>query len=133
MSNNITKTTDIGIAVVIHNNQYLVGIRGKDIPLAGKAEFPGGKCLPDESIKECAIRECFEETGLKVTAIRLLYETEHDYPHGLLALSFWRCVPVDNNVIQTSHNGYRWVDKAQLDEYEFPEANQNLINLLMKQ
>ena len=48
----------IGIAVVEHAGRYLVGIRGPDVPLAGYAEFPGGKCLPNESPEDCAVREC---------------------------------------------------------------------------
>ena len=48
----------IGIAVVEHEGRYLVGTRGPDGPLAGYAEFPGGKCLPDELPEMCAIREC---------------------------------------------------------------------------
>ena len=62
----------IGIAVVEQAGHYLVGLRGPDVPLAGYAEFPGGKCLPNESPEDGAVRECREESGLLVTVDRLL-------------------------------------------------------------
>ena len=39
------KLVRVGIAVVEHANQYLVGVRGPIGPLAGYDEFPGGKCI----------------------------------------------------------------------------------------
>eukprot|EP00913_Durusdinium_trenchii_P035339 g33069.t1 len=62
-------TVLIGIAVVEHAGQYLVGVRGDDGPLPGKAEFPGGKCRAGEMPRDCAVRECLEETGLQEALI----------------------------------------------------------------
>ena len=54
----------IGIAVVEQAGHFLIGTRGPDVPLAGFAEFPGGKCYEEEAAEDCAVRECLEETGL---------------------------------------------------------------------
>ncbi len=83
--------TRIGIAIVECAGQYLVGQRGADGPLAGYAEFPGGKCHPDELPHETARRECREETGLDVTPLELIEEKIFTYPHGEVHLFFWRC------------------------------------------
>ena len=53
----MTSLKQVGIAVVEHAGRYLVGVRGPDVPLAGFAEFPGGKFLINESPFDCAIRE----------------------------------------------------------------------------
>ena len=127
-----TQAVNIGIAVVFHQEKILVGVRRDDVPLPGKAEFPGGKCLPDESTQQCAMRECFEETGLNVIAQQLLHQTEHQYPYGLLHLDFWLCEPTAFSEIQESHKGYRWVKRQDLAQHNFPEANQQVIELLMK-
>ena len=85
----------IGIAVIEHDGRYLIGIRGPDGPLPGYAEFPGGKCHPDESAEECAVRETLEETGLIIIIERLLLRREFSYPHATVDLHFFLCHPRD--------------------------------------
>lgn len=126
---NTRPPTEIGIAVVEQAGHFLIGVRGAQTVLAGKAEFPGGKCEPGESSRECAVRECREETGLSVQPIRKLHAVTHSYPHGTVALEFWLCEP-DEPKTQTPINGFRWVPATQLKELDFPEANGPLIDLL---
>jgi mutator protein MutT len=120
----------IGIAVVELAGEYLVGTRGPDGPLPGCAEFPGGKCLPDETPRDCAIRECREETGLAVIAERLLLNCRFDYPHGPVELHFWLCRPADPSQRADAHHGFRWVPAEQLNTLPFPAANAALLELL---
>ena len=54
----MSSATRIGIAVVESAGQVLVGLRPEGVPLAGMAEFPGGKCEQDETPRSCAVREC---------------------------------------------------------------------------
>src|SRR5688572_6701193 len=119
----MSSAVPIGIAVVEHGGRYLVGIRGAEGPLPGRAEFPGGKCHAGESGRECAVRECLEETGLAVAAERLLLKREHEYPHARVDLEFWLCRPVDPMSVHDEHRGYRWVTTPELSRLEFPEAN----------
>lgn len=123
-------TVTIGIAVVEHAGRYLVGVRGENGPLPGKAEFPGGKCRPDEDPRDCAIRECREETGLNVAAVELLLNHEFDYEHARVDLHFWLCRPCDSQSIGDEHLGFRWVPRSDLASLEFPEANEPLIERL---
>ena len=120
----------IGIAVVEDAGHYLVGIRGPDVPLAGYAEFPGGKCLPNESPEDCAVRECREESGLLVVVDRLLLRCEHCYPHATVDLHFVLCRPTEAASVSDEHQGFRWVPREQLASLKFPEANEPLIKLL---
>ena len=84
----------IGIAIVEHQQRYLVGVRGPNIAMAGYDEFPGGKCLVNESPSACAIRECLEETGLRVRINRLLDQQEIETSRGLLKLYFSFVIPL---------------------------------------
>jgi mutator protein MutT len=127
MSNPATR---IGIAVVEYRGRYLVGIRPAGKPLAGYAEFPGGKCLPEESPAQCACRECFEETGLRVRTVDLLMHREFEYEHGMLDLHFWLCRPMEAEEVADLHQEFRWVPAAKLSSLQFPEANQPLIEVL---
>ena len=120
----------IGIAVVEQAGRYLVGLRGPDVPLAGYAEFPGGKCLDGESPEDCAVRECHEESGLIVTVDRLLLRREHSYPHATVDLHFVLCHPSEAASVSDEHRGFRWVPREQLVSLKFPEANELLIKAL---
>ena len=122
-----TEETTVAIALVRRGDCWLVGQRPAGKTLAGYAEFPGGKCLPDEALEQCACRECFEETGIEVRVLGLQQETTHDYPHGRLRLFFFRCVPV-NNV--EPRPPFRWVERSDLVKLRFPPANDAVIEQL---
>lgn len=122
----------IGIAVVEHRGRYLVGVRPEGGPLAGYAEFPGGKCHPQETPGLCACRECLEESGLEVRAIDLLMHRVFSYPHGTVDLHFWLCRPTARAVVAEEHQGYRWVPAGELPSLNFPEANRPLVEILAK-
>ncbi|HVW01945.1 MAG TPA: NUDIX domain-containing protein [Planctomycetaceae bacterium] len=121
----------IGIAVVEHAGAYLVGTRGEEGPLPGYAEFPGGKCLPGEEPAICASRECLEETGLCVVPVRELMQVEHEYPHGLLSLHFWLCRPEADDAVRFEHRGFAWVPADGLANQRFPEANREVVEMLI--
>lgn len=123
--------TRIGIAIVQEGERFLIGIRSPGRPLAGYAEFPGGKCEPGESAEACAVRECLEETGLAVTVERLLQQREFTYPHGTVELHFFLCRPVAPTSDVASHQGYRWVPRADLQTQKFPEANDEVVQVLL--
>ncbi|MEX1095952.1 MAG: (deoxy)nucleoside triphosphate pyrophosphohydrolase [Planctomycetales bacterium] len=123
--------SQVAIAVVEHAGRYLVGVRGDDVALPGRAEFPGGKCDPGESPRDAAVRECLEETGLAVVPVELLLEKSHAYPHGALRLAFWKCRPANPFDVREKHAGFRWVDAAELAALDFPEANAEVIRVLV--
>jgi mutator protein MutT len=125
-----TAAIPIGIAVVENAGQYLVGVRGPNSPLAGLAEFPGGKCLPGETPHDCAVRECREETGLAVVPIRLLVNQQFEYEHDTVDLHFWICRPANADSVAADHRGFRWVDASLLASLKFPAGNAPVISLL---
>jgi mutator protein MutT len=120
--------TPIAIAVVEHNDHFLIGRRPEGGALAGFWEFPGGKIHPGESFADCAIRECFEETGVAVEVTRLQSNRVHEYDHGTVHLHFFHCTPVDPE--QPPRAPFRWVRRESLSAYEFPSANAELIACL---
>ncbi len=120
----------VAIAVVEHRGRYLVGTRRPDQPLAGRAEFAGGRCLPDEEGSACAVRECLEETGLAVTAVRRLCEVCHTYAHGAVELEFWLCRLGQGESPQRAGGGFVWVPSESLNSLDFPEANRTVLEIL---
>ena len=122
----------IGIAVVLSHddNRCLVGIRHAGAALGSLLEFPGGKCLPDESPREAALRECLEETGIAVEPLQQLEQRTHDYDHGRVTLHFWLCQPRDGDPPSPA-GPFAWCPISELDAGRFPEANTGLIGRLV--
>jgi 8-oxo-dGTP diphosphatase len=124
----------IGIAVVQQGDCFLVGTRPAGVSLAGCAEFPGGKCEPDELPGACAVRECFEETGLTVELVSQLATIPWSYPHGDVELHFWlcRCTGVERDASPPlPRKPFRWLLREQLHLESFPPANAAMIDQLL--
>ena len=120
--------TRIAIAVVEHDGRYLIGRRPDGASLAGLWEFPGGKIEAGETAELAAARECLEETGLAVEVGPAFSQVVHQYAHGKVALEFFVGRPLEPE--QAPKSPFRWVLAAELDQYEFPEANGGLVAYL---
>jgi 8-oxo-dGTP diphosphatase len=119
--------TAIAIAVVEHEGQFLIGQRPPGVPLAGLWEFPGGKMDPGETPEAAAERECLEETGLRVEPFARYPDVGQAYEHGSVELHFVACRVVGGIAAPPP---FRWVAREQLMQYEFPEGNRGLLQLL---
>lgn len=127
-----TQVKRIAVAVVERDgDEVLIGRRPPAVPLGGLWEFPGGKVRPHESYEAAAIRECLEETGLAVAIVREISRTTHAYDHATLAMRFYQCVAEEGQSENTPLGSFRWVKKSALRDYEFPAANQALLEALL--
>ncbi|MCD7109005.1 NUDIX hydrolase [Rhizobium sp. DKSPLA3] len=70
-------------AIVMRNGRYLLVRRSKP-PSADMFAFPGGRAEPGETPAETAVRELFEETGIRGSAPRLFatYDLPADTADG---------------------------------------------------
>ncbi|MCG6158398.1 NUDIX domain-containing protein [Rubinisphaera margarita] len=120
----------IGISIVEHCGSFLVGTRPPDVPLAGYSEFPGGKSLYDEPSSNTAVRECLEETHLRIEPVRLLHQQTFSYPHGEVALDFWHCRLAAGQSGDKISDPWKWVSRDKLGEHRFPPANADVLQIL---
>jgi len=121
-------TQRVAIAVVQHQDLWLVGRRPPGVPLEMLWEFPGGKLRTAESPTQAAQRECFEETGLQVRVAELLRQFEHEYPHGAVSLWFFLCHPVA--VEPRPRAPFQFVTRARLLTLQMPAANRPILRRL---
>src|SRR6187401_2375597 len=98
--------TDIAIAVVEQEGQFLIGQRPPGVALAGLWEFPGGKVEPGESPAEAARRECREETRLAIDVVGEYPPNVQTYDHAVVELRFFACRPRD--ATQPPLAPFRW-------------------------
>lgn len=135
----------IGVAIVIACGHVIVGQRQPGQSFAGLAEFPGGKVESGEDFAAAACRECHEETGLAVTAERLLdaWQSTRIADDGIeetFRIEFWLCRPAspatdlpESSLLTSSLAGaFHWVPIAELSQLKFPSANTKIIELLIR-
>lgn len=121
--------TRIAVAVVEQQGMFLVGRRPAGTPLAGLWEFPGGKIRAGETPREAAVRECLEEAGLETVVCSEFPVEQHQYEHAWVELHFFACQLRDARQ-SVPLAPFCWVPRRDLMRYEFPAANQRLLELL---
>ena len=120
----------VAVAIVEHKGQFLVGVRPESVPLAGLAEFPGGKVHDAETAAAAAVRECREETGLQIVVDREFFSTCHRYDHGLLKIQFFLC-RLAASERSRPNSPFCWVTADELGTLEFPAANEPVTKMLL--
>jgi len=116
-------------AIIIENNKMLLMHRNKN----GNVYFTlvGGQLRQDEAPEQALVREVKEETGLTVTAGRLVYTEEHAEPYNhqyifLCEVASHGDVVIQDatdeallNKISTNYHQPVWVDVASFSGLPF--------------
>lgn len=122
------KIVDISVAIVKnHHNKYLICRRADDSHQGGKWEFPGGKVDQDETAEQAMHRELLEEVGLVATQTNLFETLFFDYGDKQLNLHFYLVEGFTGVAFGKEGQPCEWVTKEALNDYDFPEANKQII------
>ena len=108
-----------GFILVNSKNQFL-GLIGPDesqIKNSGIFDIPKGIKEDTESIWECAVRECFEETKIKINKENLVGRNYYQDAH----LTLWLARTDESPVIEPNpangrleHQGWQWMPPKEL-------------------
>jgi 8-oxo-dGTP diphosphatase len=121
----------ISIAIVKNAQQeFLISQRPQDVHLGGKWEFPGGKVEKNEQPEQAMCRELSEEVDLTAIEYQLLEEKCFAYDDTELHLYFYLVTQFCGKAQGREGQPIKWVSKAQLAEYEFPDANRSVLKQL---
>ncbi len=124
----------VGTAIIINDkNEILIGQRPEGKDLAGLWEFPGGKQEEGETIEECIIREIREELDVTCVVKEFLLDVVKSYKHGEFKLSVYKVEIVDvENLRPLVHQDLKWVKVEELNDFEFPPADVDIIDFILK-
>ena len=121
----------IGVGVIWNQQgQILIDRRRPTGVLGGFWEFPGGKIETGETSEECIKREIWEELGIVIEVGKHLITIAHTYAHLNVTLIVHHCQYIDGVPQPIECDEIRWVNLEELDEFNFPEANFQIIAAL---
>lgn len=127
------KMLEVAAGLICRDGRYLIARRKAGAHLAGLWEFPGGKRQPGESLMECLQRELQEELGIRIDAPIPYRIVRHHYPERVVELHFFRCTIKEGEPAAIECEEIRWVRPVDLSDFEFPPADQAIIESLQRE
>ena len=121
------------VGVIINKkNQVLIAKRANHQHQGNKWEFPGGKVENDESPTEALTRELKEELGIEVQSASHLIDIRHEYTDKTVHLEVFEVRDWQGDAEGREGQPLRWVERSALNQYEFPEANTEILSALSR-
>lgn len=121
----------IGVAVIWNDKkQILIDRRRPEGAMGGLWEFPGGKIEPGETIEECIKREIDEELAIDIEINEHLITIDHTYTNLRVTLTVYECRHLQGVPQALECDEIRWVNLEQLEQFDFPAANFQIITAL---
>jgi 8-oxo-dGTP diphosphatase len=118
-------------AMIEQDGCYLITQRSPKATLPLLWEFPGGRVEAGETDQGALARELREEMGIEVAVADRVVHVEHAYESYDIDFCVYRCRLVSGQVSHARIHDHRWVRPDELDQYEFPPADEKSIALLL--
>jgi 8-oxo-dGTP diphosphatase len=119
----------VAAALIERDGRVLIG-RRKAGRFAGKWEFPGGKIEEGETPETCLKRELREELDIDAQIGPFFLSTVYPYRHATIELLTYRARIISGEISLRDHTEVRWVAVGDLRRYDFPEADEAIIEAL---
>lgn len=121
---------EVAAALIFRQGKLLITQRPAQAHLGGLWEFPGGKREPGETWEACVIREIQEELGVDMVVGPLFDSLTHSYPEKTVHLKFFTGTLPHGEPQPLGCAACRWISQAELDQFEFPAADAQLLEKL---
>ena len=111
-------------------NEILIAKRHASQHQGGLWEFPGGKIEPNELPQTALYRELKEEINIEINSSQLFEKIEFDYTDKNVSLLFYLINSFSGFAKGNEGQPIAWVNQHKLNEYQFPQANQPIVDRL---
>ena len=118
---------EVAVGVICQGESILISQRQSHQVQAGLWEFPGGKLEIGETPEQALSRELQEELAIDVQDCLPLIDVWHDYIDYEVLLRVYMVKDFSGVACSREGQSISWVPRAQLNQYQFPEANQAII------
>ena len=120
----------IGVGVVWKKGKVLIARRPSSGMLGGLWEFPGGKQMAGEPIRECVRREVEEELNVDVDVGRHMATVDHAYSHFKVTLHFYECAHRSGRPKALGCSAWKWIKPGEIRRYAFPAGSMRVVEAI---
>ncbi|MBN2723491.1 MAG: 8-oxo-dGTP diphosphatase MutT [Deltaproteobacteria bacterium] len=123
---------DVVAGIIFRNKKIFISRRPESSHMGGYWEFPGGKINHLETPEAALERELVEELGIKTRIKDFILETRWKYPEKEVNLMFFEVEWLEGQIILSFHSEYKWVSPEDLNNFEFPPPDREIVEYLEK-
>jgi 8-oxo-dGTP diphosphatase len=127
------KIVEVAVGIIKRGTQIYISKRADSLHQGGLWEFPGGKREDRESIEQALFRELQEEIGIQVVSQSKFLLIEHDYGDKKVHLDVRLVDGFSGEPCHREGQISQWSDITKLDSFDFPVANQVIVEKLQSQ
>jgi 8-oxo-dGTP diphosphatase len=95
-------------------------------------EFPGGKVEEGEELRAALRREWEEELAIQADVGDEVYRLRHHYPDRYVEVVFFAVAGYRGEIRNQVFEAIEWAPRAKLPEYNFLEADREMVNRISK-
>ena len=123
---------EVVAALIFREGKFLICQRPANKKRALLWEFVGGKVEQGESKEQALVRECREELAITVKVKGVFCEVSHVYPDVTVHLTLFNAEIVDGEPQMLEHNGMAWITPAEIDNYTFCPADEDILEKIKR-
>jgi len=121
---------EVVAALIWDKDKFLICQRPANKARALLWEFVGGKVEPGETKERALIRECQEELAITLSIGDVFMDVHHEYPDISVHLTLFNSTIMEGVPQILEHNDIRWITTAEIPQYEFCPADQEILKKL---
>ena len=118
-------------AEIERDGRFLITQRRPHATMPLLWEFPGGRVETDETDAAALAREVFDRLGISVEVGEQILLVSHEYADYAIDLAVYRATGA-GEVRPLKVHDFRWVLPEEFDQYEFPGADANTVEQLLR-
>ena len=126
--------TRVAVDCIAEKGGKILLVKRKIPPFIGKFAFPGGHLKYGESVEDCAVRETFEETGIKVEPKEILgvYSKKGRDPRGHVVSVVFICKPKTTSTKSSFESEAMWVKISKARNADFAFDHRKILEDYLK-